>query len=246
MNHPMKICVAQTRPATGDIAANIEYHKTFIALAATNDADVIIFPELSLTGYEPSLAKELATEETDNRFDPFQQLSDTNQITIGVGVPITSTDGIHISMVLFQPNKPRQVNSKKYLHADEEPFFVSGNNISGLIINDTPVALAICYEISVPEHAENASKSGAQVYIASVAKTVKGVEKAWTGLSEIANKYGMTVLMSNSVGMCEDGECGGRSAAWNNKGSLLGELNDTEEGILILDTNKQTVTKISI
>jgi predicted amidohydrolase len=46
--------------------------------------------------------------------------------------------------------------------------------------------------------------------------------------------------------MCEDGECGGRSAAWNNKGTLLGELNDTEESILILDTDKQTVMKISI
>jgi predicted amidohydrolase len=246
MDHPMKICVAQTRPVTGDISANIEYHKTFIALAATNDADVIIFPELSLTGYEPSLAKELATDATDDRFDTFQPLSDAKQITIGIGVPIKSAGGIQISMVLFQPNKPRQVNSKKYLHADEEPFFVSGNNIPGLVINDTPVSLAICYEISIPEHAENASKSGAQVYIASVAKTVKGVEKARTGLSDIANKYGMTVLLSNCVGMCEDGECGGRSAAWNNKGSLLGELNDTEEGILILDTAKQVVMKISV
>jgi len=242
----MKIGVTQTRPVTGDIPANIEYHKTFIALAAMNGADAIIFPELSLTGYEPSLAKELATDATDSRFDPFQQLSDAKQIIIGVGVPTKSTSGIHISMVLFQPNNPRQVNSKKYLHADEEPFFVSGNNISGLAINETPIALAICYEISIPQHAENASKSGAQVYIASVAKTVKGVEKAWTGLSDIAGKYGMTVLMSNSVGMCEDGECGGRSAAWNNKGILLGELNDIDEGILMLDTEKQTVTEISI
>ncbi|HEX6428919.1 MAG TPA: carbon-nitrogen hydrolase family protein, partial [Niastella sp.] len=122
----MKIGVAQTRPVTGDIPANIEYHKTFIALAAMNGVDAIIFPELSLTGYEPSLAKELATDTTDSRFDPFQQLSDTKQITIGVGVPTKSASGIHISMVLFQPNKPRQLNTKKYLHADEEPFFVSG------------------------------------------------------------------------------------------------------------------------
>lgn len=242
----MKIGVAQTRPITGDIAGNIEYHKTFIELAASNGAEAIIFPELSLTGYEPSLAKQLATDITDSRFDPFQQLSDSKQITIGVGVPTKSPNGIHITMVLFQPNKPRQVNSKKYLHADEEPFFISGHNLSGLIINNTPVALAICYEIAVPEHAENAAKNGAQVYIASVAKTAKGVEKSFAGLSEIAGRYGMTVLMSNSVGMCEDGECGGRSAAWNNKGALLGELNDTGEGILILDTNTHAVIKATI
>ena len=239
----MKICVAQTKPVTGDIAANIEYHKTFIELAASNGADIIIFPELSLTGYEPSLAKQLATEIADNRFDPFQQLSDTKPITIGVGIPTKSPNGIHITMVLFQPNKPRQANSKKYLHADEDPFFVSGQNIPGLIINNAPIALAICYEIAIPEHAENAAENGAQVYIASVAKTVKGVEKAWTGLSEIAGKHGMTVLMSNNVGMCEDGLCGGRSAVWNNKGTLLGQLNDIDEGILILDTITQTVAE---
>jgi predicted amidohydrolase len=242
----MKICVAQTRPVTGDIPGNIEYHKTFVALAVMKGAEVIIFPELSLTGYEPSLAKQLAIEINDSQLDVFQQLSDTKQITIGVGVPTKDPNGIHITMVLFQPNKPRQANSKKYLHADEEPFFISGDNLPGLIINNTSVALAICYEISVPEHAARAAESGAQVYIASVAKTVKGVEKALTGLSEIAGKYGMTVLMSNSVGMCEDGECGGRSAAWNSKGALLGKLNDTNEGILILDTDTETVTEIAI
>lgn len=242
----MKICVAQTRPVTGDIPANIENHKIFIGLAASNGADVIIFPELSLTGYEPSLAKQLAADAADSRFDPFQQLSDTKQIIIGVGVPTKSPIGIHITMMLFQPNKPRQVNSKKYLHADEEPFFISGHNLPGLMIGNTLVALAICYEIAIPEHVANAAENGAQVYIASVAKTVKGVEKAWTGLSEIAGKYGMTVLMSNNVGMCEDGECGGRSAAWNIKGNLLGKLNDSDEGILILDIDTQTVKEILI
>jgi predicted amidohydrolase len=237
----MKIAVAQTKPVTGDINSNIQNHVKLTTMAADNGADLIIFPELSLTGYEPSLAKQLATDINDSRFDIFQQLSDAKQIAIGVGAPIKAGTGITITMVIFQPNKPRQANSKIYLHADEEPFFVSGENLPGLIINNTPVALAICYEITIQAHTENAFKSGALFYIASVAKTVKGVEKAWTGLSEIAGKYGMTVLLSNSVGLCEDGICGGKSAAWNNKGALLGELNDTGEGILILDTNTQAV-----
>jgi predicted amidohydrolase len=232
----MKIAVAQTKPVTGNIESNIKNHITLANLAASNGADIIIFPELSLTGYEPSLAKELATGINDSRFDVFQKLSNEKQIAIGVGVPTNTETGIHITMVLFEPNKPRQANSKMYLHEDEEPFFVSGENLPGLFINNTSIALAICYEISIPQHVENAHKTGAQLYVASVAKTAKGVEKAWAGLSEIAGKYGMTVLMSNSVGMCEDGLCAGGSAAWNSKGELLGQLNDTEEGILILDT----------
>jgi predicted amidohydrolase len=239
----MKIALAQTKPVRGDIQKNIESHLTLIEQAAANGAAVIIFPELSLTGYEPSLAKELAIDAMDNRLDIFQQLSNTKHIVIGVGVPTISHEGIHITMVLIQPNKPRQINSKKYLHADEEPFFDPGNNLPGIIINNILLALAICYEISIPEHSETAFKNGAQIYIASVAKTAKGVERSVVQLSDIASKYGMTVLMSNSVGMSEDGECGGRSSAWNNKGVLLGQLNDSGEGLLIFDTGKQVCTE---
>jgi predicted amidohydrolase len=37
-------------------------------------------------------------------------------------------------------------------------FFISGKNSTGLIGNKTNIALAICYELSVPEHSENALK----------------------------------------------------------------------------------------
>jgi len=237
----MKIAVAQTKPVRGEIQINIDNHIPFIEQAAANGADSIIFPELSLTSYEPSLANQLATDESDNRFDIFQQLSDAKRISIGVGVPTKGVDGIHISMVVFQPDTPRQVNEKKYLHGDEEPFFVPGRNLPWLIIDETIIALAICYEISIPTHSERAFNNGAHVYVASVSKTAKGVEKAVSQLNEIAAKYGMTVLMSNSVGLCEDGECAGSSAVWNNKGILLGQLNDTDEGILMFDTNTEVV-----
>jgi predicted amidohydrolase len=239
----MKIAVAQTRPVRGNIQRNIEHHIRLVELAAENGAEIIIFPELSVTGYEPSRAKQLATDEGDSRFAVFQQLSDKNEIYIGVGVPTTSEDGIHISLVLFQPDQPPRVNSKMYLHADENPFFIPGSNLPELIINNTHIALAICYEISIPEHAEIAYSNGAQIYIASVAKTVKGVEKALHRLSDIARKYGMTVFMSNSVGMCEDGECGGQSSVWDDTGVLLGELNELGEGVLMLDTDTLDVTE---
>lgn len=242
----MKICITQTNPIKGDIETNIARHKKFIELAVSNAADIIIFPELSLTGYEPSLAKELATDANDIRLNDFQIISDTHQISIGVGLPTKSNAGICISMIFFQPNKPRQVYSKKYLHADEELFFVSGANISGIKIKEKNVALAICYELSVPQHSEDAFKSGAEIYIASVAKTATGVEKAFKTLSDTASKYSMTTLMSNSVGLCEDGLCAGQSAVWNNKGVLITQLDNTSEGILIFDTETQKVVNLPI
>ena len=242
----MKISVAQTRPVKADIQTNIDNHKKSIDLAVSNGADIIIFPELSLTGYEPKLSKELATNQDDSRFDVFQNISDTRQITIGVGAPIKNNGGTCISIILFQPHKARQLYSKKYLHPDEEEFFISGQSSVDLTINNSNIALAICYEISVPEHSENAFKNGAEIYIASVAKTVKGVEKAIKTLSDIANKYSMTVLMSNSVGLCDDGECAGKTSIWNNKGLLAAQLNDTNEGILIIDTDTQELIEKTI
>ena len=131
----MKICVAQTRPLKGDIQANIEVHLNFTKLAASNGAEVIIFSELSLTGYEPVLAEELATNAGDGRFEELQALSNNLGITIGAGVPLREESGISISMIFFRPDKEIQIYSKQYLHADEEPFFIAGESQPLLKIN---------------------------------------------------------------------------------------------------------------
>lgn len=242
----MKICVAQTRPVKGDILSNIDRHQKLIELAVSNGADIIIFPELSLTGYEPTLAKTLAVHPDDSRFDIFQQISDHRQIMIGAGVPAKNTTGICISMLLFQPHKARQIYAKQYLHPDEEEFFTSGQSFTHLQVDKTKIALAICYELSVPEHAENASKNGTEIYIASVAKSVDGVEKAVKRLSDIAKEYAMTVLMSNCIGHCDNFESGGKTSLWNSQGVLAGQLNDTDEGILMIDTDTQALIEKNI
>lgn len=242
----MKICVVQARSAKGDIGQNIINHKKLIELAVSKKAGIIIFPELSITGYEPSLAKELAANKDDKRLDVFQSLSDTNQVTIGVGMPTKSGTGTSISMIIFQPGKTSELYSKKYLHADEDSFFISGENFRGLKTEPDNIALAICYELSVPAHSEDAYKAGASIYLTSVAKTPSGVQKAAVSLATIAANYSMTVLMANCVGQCDGEACGGKSAIWNNKGVLMGQLDDTNEGILIIDTETQEIIKESI
>jgi predicted amidohydrolase len=242
----MKICVAQTKPVKGDIKNNIDRHQEIIKLAVANGADTIIFPELSITGYEPQLAKELAIDIHDLRFNDFQKIADTDRVTIGVGVPIKTNAGICISMLIFQPHKQRQVYAKKYIHPDEEAFFVGGTNSIGLIGNTSNIAIAICYELSVAEHSADAFKSGAEIYIASVAKSAIGVEKAFESLSRIASNYSMTVLMSNCIGQCDDFESAGKTSVWNDRGLPIEQLNDTDEGIIIIDTDTQKVIKKDI
>ena len=237
----MKIGVAQIRPVKGDIGSNIEKHKHLIDLALSHGAEVLIFPELSITGYEPTLAKALAVEHNDSRFDQFQEISTSKGITLGIGVPTLQESGLCISMLIFQPQQPSKVYSKRYLHADEDPFFVSGQNFTHLPLQDTNLALAVCYEIYVPEHEQQMAGSAADIYIASEAKSVNGIDKAHQRLSGIASTYAMPVLMSNCLGLADGMECAGKSAIWHADGSLAAQLDGSREGILLLDTNTQEV-----
>lgn len=235
----MKICIAQTRPVKGDIESNILGHKKLIDIAIENDADVIIFPELSLTGYEPTLAQALAVSLDDRRLNVFQNISDVHKIVIGVGVPTQGHEGTCITMILFQPTLGPLTYSKKYLHPDEEDYFVHGINFPVLRINDCNLALAICYEISVTHHAEDAFTQGAEIYVASVAKFKHGIEGATRRLSDIAKKYSSMVLMANAIGQADGLECAGCSSVWDNQGNAIAQLDENQEGIIVLDTVTQ-------
>ena len=237
----MILSIAQTHPIKGDILQNINRHKELINNALSHNSDTIIFPELSITGYEPELAESLAMTADDSRLDCFQDLSNQHYITIGVGVPMKTEKGISISMVIFQPQNTRQVYFKKYIHSSEIPFFVGSEN-EETFIKDTKMALAICYEISVSQHAEDAFKNGADIYIASIVEDRAdfAVEK----LSNIASKYKMTVLMSNAVGQTGSYLCDGKSSIWNAEGELLGQLDSIHEGLLVFNTVTQEVKSI--
>jgi len=242
----MKISIAQTKSITGNIFENIETHKKLIHLAITYKADAIFFPELSLTGYEPGLAKNLATNQDDSKFDDFQTISDTSKITIGIGVPTKTHSGIQISMIIFQPDRPRQTYSKQQLHADELPYFVNGEKQIILTVNNTNIAPAICYESLQIDHSENASKLGAEIYVASVAKSQNGINKAMTHYPAVAKKFAMTVLMSNCVGYCDNFESVGNTSVWTKEGLLLAQLDAKNEGLLIYNSETEEIIKWTI
>ena len=242
----MKIAVAQTRPIKGDISANITAHKKLISLAISYKADTIFFPELSITGYEPELANEIATNHDDKKFDDLQEISNKNKITIGVGMPTKNKSGIKISMLIFQPGTPRQTYSKQQLHADELPYFVNGEKQIILTVGNKKIAPAICYESLQTGHSEIAHQLGAEIYVACVAKSQNGIDKALAHYPAVAKKFSMPVLMSNCVGYCDNFQSVGKTSVWTKKGNLVGQLDDKLEGILIFDTETEEVIAITL
>ncbi|MBX2917463.1 MAG: carbon-nitrogen hydrolase family protein [Cyclobacteriaceae bacterium] len=238
----MKLALAQTKPVTGNISANIIAHEQFILNAVADGADAIFFSELSLTGYEPALVEVLAIAPTDARLKLFQELSNQHTINIAVGAPLKTQAGIIISLLIFQPGQPMLVYGKQYLHPDEEPWFVPGNNLAPISINDCRVGLAICYELAVEEHFNTMMPAKPDVYIASVAKFSKGIEPSYKRLAAIAST-GLYALFVNAVGKADNGLCAGGSAVWNRKGELLAKLDDVHGGLLIFDTVTELITK---
>lgn len=231
----MKLCAVQIRPTAGDVAANIAKHLQFIELAAAHGADLVFFPELSLTGYEPRLARSLATDEVDPRFDVFQQRSDALGIIIGVGVPLSAGSQLQIGMVWFAPCQLRRTYAKQQLHADEVPFFVEGDSQITLEVADHTITPAICYESLQMNHADKAANLGADVYLASVAKSTNAVAKAALHYPAIARKHHMYVLMANGVGPSDNFVSVGQSAAWDKNGALLCQMDSESEGMVMLD-----------
>lgn len=231
----MKISAAQFHPVSGDIASNVAKHLEFIELAVTQDADLIFFSELSLTGYEPHLAKSLASDKSNPRLDIFQQRSDVHNIIIGVGLPILTGSQVQIGMSWFTPKAPRQTYAKQQLHTDELSFFVQGDQQLVLRTATHILVPAICYESLQQSHVDNAANLGADVYLASVAKSASGMTKAMLHYPTIARKYSMYVLVANCTGPCDNFVSVGQSAVWNNRGELLVQMDSESEGMVMID-----------
>ncbi|NML68362.1 carbon-nitrogen hydrolase family protein [Chryseobacterium sp. RP-3-3] len=242
----MKIAAAQIKPVKGDILKNIENHKIVIEAAINKNVDLIIFPELSITGYEPELAEQLSIDYKDPILDVFQKMADENNISITVGMPTKFNNQLLISSIIFQPKKGREVYSKRHLFPTETAVFSKGDPFCQLEIVQNKISLAICYDLSDPMHSQEAYNSGSNIYTASVLNSVNGIDDDLAKLSNIAEKYHMHVLMANFTGESGGYECAGKSSVWNTNGSLLGQLNSDDEGILIVNTDNDRIEKIYI
>ncbi len=186
----------------------------------------------------------MAIDKDDHRFDVIQSLSDEHSVAIGVGAPTRRREGICISLILFQPEERRRVYSKMHLHSSEEPYFVAGANSANFLCDDPKIALAICYELSVPEHTAAAVENGAEVHVASVADCDEDIDRVLARVGDIAREHSMTALFSNHVGVCNRKATAGKTSVWNEEGALLGQLDNVTEGVIVVDADSLRVATL--
>ncbi len=232
----MKVAAAQTKPIDGNIEANLSEHYRLTELAAKNEASLIVFPEMSLTGYQCELADDLSFTKNDSRLEKLRNLSADKNIVIVAGAPIKLNEQLHIGAFIFQPNGETKIYTKQFLHQGEDEFFTPNFNYNPLIeLNSERISLAICADITNPIHPENASQKNASLYLASIFYTPNGIRECHEQLAAYAEKYSMNVLMANYGSASYHWEAAGQSAFWNSQGEKILQLNQDQEGLLIIN-----------
>ncbi|MBI3234795.1 MAG: carbon-nitrogen hydrolase family protein [Bacteroidetes bacterium] len=232
----MKIAAAQIKPINKNTYANIQTHFSMIELAAQQNVELILFPEMSLTGYEREVAEELSFTENDARLSVLVEKAKQYQMYIIVGAPIKMESELFIGSFIFYPSGTIKIYTKQFLHDGEEINFSSSNKSNPLIEwQDEKISMAICADINHPIHAENASKQKTTLYLASIFYTPTGIDEAYNQLSVYAKKYAMNILMANYVGSSYSIAAAGKSAYWSKNGMLVSQLGSEEENLLIVE-----------
>jgi predicted amidohydrolase len=237
----MIIASAQTNPDQKDILSNLKDHYQLIRIAATNGVQLIVFPEMSITGYQRERAKEFSFSENDTRLGIMKQMAIDNNMIIIAGAPLNIGQRLFIGSLIFTPEGSTLVYTKQYLHPGEEVSFLPSMIYDPVIeIENEKISLAICADIDNPLHAESAFLRGSSFYFPSIFFSKNGIPEAHKLLGEYAKKYSLNILMSNFCGKSWNTVAGGRSAFWNSKGVLVSSLDETNSGLLIVEKVVET------
>ena len=127
----IRVALAQVAPALGRLDLNLARHHELIEQARNDGADLVVFPELGLTGYQlQDLASEVALRLNDRRL---ADLADTTEdLSVVVSFVEESADHrLFISAALLEDREIRHVHRKLFLPTyglfDERRFFGAGD-----------------------------------------------------------------------------------------------------------------------
>lgn len=219
MSHT-KIAVAQIGSKKGDITTNIERHITAVEAAAKLGVSYIMFPELSLTGYEPELAEKLAFCSNDSRLKPLIDATKKFKLTIAVGAPIKTKALPTIGLMIISPNTEVMTYEKIFLHPGEEAYFSAGTTYNTLIFGNLKIANAICADTNNQEHINTYLATHPTAYMASMLVSESGYPHDSLMLAKYAKQHNILVAMANHSEQTGGWTPAGQSAIWTSEGLL--------------------------
>jgi len=156
---PIRVALAQIAPVLGQLDQNLERHHALLADARAGGADLVVFPELGLTGYQ---LQDLASEVSMRLDDP--RVTALAAATTGLSVVVSFVEEsadhrLFIAAALFEDGTLRHVHRKLYLPTyglfDERRFFAAGDLLRAVPSRlGVGIGLAVCedfWHLPVPQ-----------------------------------------------------------------------------------------------
>jgi predicted amidohydrolase len=217
MLEPLTITAAQPPCVSNDVATNAETHAATVRSAR---ARVVVFPELSLTGYEldaPAVAVD------DPRLAPIVEACAEMGSVALVGAPVNGHgDRVHIGMLAVDGRGATVAYRKTWLHGTESDRFAPGEP-GVLEVDGWRLGLAICKDTGIPQHATDTAALGVDAYVVGILESADDAAVLDERARRVAADHGLWVVMASFAGSTGGGfsEAAGRSGIWTSDGALV-------------------------
>jgi len=247
----MKVAIAQIAPHLGDVKKNFDVHLNLVERAQKNKVDLLIFPELSLTGYTlQDFVPEVALKPNESPlFQRLKQLS--KDLSLVVGFVEEKERGLFFNSAAYLSNGEilhihRKVFLPTYGMFEELKFFGQGKNFLTFESPFGKTGLMICYDFLHYGAGYLLFAGGSELVIVLSAAPGRGISgengwetsHMWELMGESLSRFSTAfVIYANRVGF-EDGKSfAGGSFIYNPGGKLLAKAPYGDEEFMVTDIN---------
>ncbi len=246
-NDLLRVALAQINSTVGDIRGNARKVSDHMARARDEGAALVVFPELTLSGYPPEDLL-LKTSFLDAVQAELRELaSQTHGIVAVVGYPELAEDVYNTAAVLADGDVVatyRKIYLPNYGVFDEQRYFQSGAEAAIVEVNGVPLGLSICEDIWEPgPPAMSEALAGAQVIVnlsASPYRAGYGARRERM-LVQRAVDYLAAIVFVNTIGGQDELVFDGHSLAIDQDGQVLARAPQFEEALTICTIDPRAI-----
>jgi NAD+ synthase (glutamine-hydrolysing) len=240
----IRLAMAQLNPVVGDVFTNAQRTFEYIEKAEEKKADIVLFPELFITGYPPEdlILKPSFLKANIEALEKIIDFTRGKKTVVVVGFVELKND-IYNSAAVIQNGKLlgtyRKMHLPNYSVFDEKRYFLSGRIPKVLKLKDMNIGITVCEDIWNPgEPISSLVFSGNSQLIINISASpfYKGKRSLRENyLSMKAYEYHCAFAYLNMVGGQDEVIFDGSSFAVNANGDLIARLKSFEEDFEVLD-----------